>query len=475
MSKTYPSYTSVNQKWVKQIPAHWQFKRLKAVFSMRKERNNPIVTSNILSLTAKQGVVPYSEKENVGGNKPKNDLTQYNIAHENDLLVNCMNIVSGAAGVSKYFGAISPVYYAFYPRRNDYIWYYHHLFRLITFQRSLIGLGKGILMHESDNGTLTTVRMRISMEYLGNVLLPVPPHDEQEQIVRFLDWKVSAINRLIAVKRKQIKTLQEQEKKYIEGAVLHGLHNASLKFSGNRWLGNIPSHWETTKLGKFCSFQNGISESGEFFTSGTPFVAYSDVYRHFELPKTVSGVARSNEQQQHILSVNNGDIFFTRTSENIEEIGMAAVCKNTIEKAVFSGFLIRCRPRTNMIQTDFMKYYLQSTAIRNYFASMMNIVIRASLSQNLLKRMPVVIPPAKEQKDIVKYLDNLHNKYSQLILTIQKELDTIQELKTRLISDVVTGKIDVRNVEVPEFEYVDEVSEVAEVEIAEDEEQEADV
>lgn len=89
--------------------------------------------------------------------------------------------------------------------------------------------------------------------------------------------------------------------------------------------------------------------------------------------------------------------------------------------------------------------------------------------------MPVVIPPAKEQKDIVKYLDNLHNKYSQLILTIQKELDTIQELKTRLISDVVTGKIDVRNVEVPEFEYVDEVSEVAEVEIAEDEEQEADV
>ena len=88
MKKIYPSYVDVNQKWVKQIPAHWQMKRLKSVFAMRKERNDPIITTNILSLTAKQGVVPYAEKKGTGGNKPKEDLTKYNIAHENDLLVN---------------------------------------------------------------------------------------------------------------------------------------------------------------------------------------------------------------------------------------------------------------------------------------------------------------------------------------------------------------------------------------------------
>lgn len=140
------SYTTVDQKWVAQIPSHWEMKRLKGVFAMRKERNNPIQTDFILSLTAKQGVVPYAEKEGTGGNKPKDDLTQYNICRENDLLVNCMNVVSGAAGVSKYYGAISPVYYAFYPREDENIWYYHYIFRLITFQRSLIGLGKGILL-----------------------------------------------------------------------------------------------------------------------------------------------------------------------------------------------------------------------------------------------------------------------------------------------------------------------------------------
>ena len=110
MDKEYASYTTVDQKWVAQIPSHWEMKRLKGVFAMRKERNNPIQTDFILSLTAKQGVVPYAEKEGTGGNKPKDDLTQYNICRENDLLVNCMNVVSGAAGVSKYYGAISPVY-----------------------------------------------------------------------------------------------------------------------------------------------------------------------------------------------------------------------------------------------------------------------------------------------------------------------------------------------------------------------------
>ena len=81
MNKKYSSYINVDQKWVKSIPSHWDAKRLKFIFSMRKEKNNPVVTDNILSLTAKQGVVPYAEKEDVGGNKPKSDLTLYNVAH----------------------------------------------------------------------------------------------------------------------------------------------------------------------------------------------------------------------------------------------------------------------------------------------------------------------------------------------------------------------------------------------------------
>ena len=469
MNKTYDSYTSVNQKWVDSLPSHWKFQRLKNIFAMRKEKNNPIITSNILSLTAIQGVIPYSDKKGTGGNKPKDDLSKYNIARENDLLINCMNVVSGAAGVSKYFGAISPVYYALYPRNDSNVWYYHYVFRLMPFQRSLIGLGKGILMHESDAGVLTSVRMRISMDYLSGVLLPIPPRDDQDQIVRFLDWKVSKINQLISLKKKQIRDLQEQEKKIISDAVLQGLTNSALKDSGNKWIGNIPAHWEITKLGKFCSFQNGISESGDFFTSGTPFVGYGDVYKHLELPEKVKGVAMANEQQQQSFSVQKGDIFFTRTSENIEEVGMAAVCKHTIDKAVFSGFVIRCRPRTTIVDIDYMKYYLQIPAIRNHFSSMMNIVIRASLGQNLLKQMPVVVPPMNEQIEIASYLEIQHKKYNKLIDTINSEISVLEELKIRLISDVVTGKIDVRDIEIPDYEYVEEETETSDDTIDEEE------
>lgn len=458
MNNAYPEYQSVNQKWAKEIPSHWRMERLKLVFGLRKETNNPVITDNILSLTAKQGVIPYAEKEGAGGNKPKADLTKYNICREGDLLVNNMNVVSGAAGVSRYTGCVSPVYYPLVLRHEDNVWYYHYIFRLVTFQRSLIGLGKGILMHESDNGTLTSVRMRISMDYLGNVLLPVPPRAEQDQIVRFLDWKVSEINKLIRIKREQIKGYTEYEKKVINDKILHGLRNEILKESGDQWLGKIPISWKVIKLGRFCSFQNGISESGDFFTSGTPFVGYGDVYRHLELPETVNGAAKANKQQQEMFSVHKGDIFFTRTSENIEEIGMAAVCNHTIEKAVFSGFLIRCRPRLQIINMDFMKYYLQIPAVRNHFSSMMNIVIRASLGQNLLKQMPVVVPSLEEQKEIAIYLDSLHEKFTRLIDATQKEISTMMELKNRLISDVVTGKIDVRDIAVPEYEHVDDIA-----------------
>jgi len=320
------------------------------------------------------------------------------------------------------------------------------LMRCQAFSEEYYRNGRGIV---SDLWTTRYSEMK-------SILLPIPPHDEQDQIVRFLDWKVSTINKLVSIKQKQIKTLEEQEKQIISDAVLRGLHNAPLKESGNRWIGDIPVDWSTIKLGKFCSFQNGISESGEFFTSGTPFVGYGDVYRHLELPQVVSGVARSNEQQQTIFSVRKGDIFFTRTSENIEEIGMAAVCKHTIEKAVFSGFVIRCRPRKNIVDIDFMKYYLQIPAIRNHFSSMMNIVIRASLGQNLLKQMPVVVPPMDEQREIAAYLDVQHSKFISLADITKKEIDALIELKKRLMADAVTGKIDVRNIPIPDYEYVDD-------------------
>lgn len=439
--KQYEEYQHTNIRWTPSIPSHWELMRGKAFFYNKKELNKGNICTNILSLTLK-GVI------NNNGNRPiglsPQDYSTYQIFDEGNLvfkLIDLENISTSRVGLVHEHGIMSSAYIRLISRYDCNMRYFYFQYYEQYLRNVYNGLGAG-------------VRSTLNATDLLNLTIFVPPRPEQDQIVRFLDWKVSSINKLISVKRKQIKVLEEQEKKIISDSVLHGLKNSKLKDSGNRWLGDIPMEWNVIKLGRFCSFQNGISESGDFFTSGTPFVGYGDVYRHLELPETVSGVARSNEQQQEAFSVRKGDIFFTRTSENIEEVGMAAVCKHTIEKAVFSGFVIRCRPRMTIVDIDYMKYYLQIPAIRNHFSSMMNIVIRASLGQNLLKQMPVVIPPMAEQKEIATYLEVQHEKYVKLIKTLKKEIEVLNEFKTRLISDVVTGKIDVRNIEIPDYEYV---------------------
>ena len=117
--KQFSQYKSSNIDWIGDIPSDWELEKLKHILLERNEKNNPTKTNNILSLTAKQGVIPISEKEHVGGNKPKDDLTQYKLAYPNDIVLNSMNIISGAVGLSKYYGCVSPVYYMLYTKDNN--------------------------------------------------------------------------------------------------------------------------------------------------------------------------------------------------------------------------------------------------------------------------------------------------------------------------------------------------------------------
>lgn len=365
-------------------------------------------------------------------------------------------------GVSEYDGMLTNAYTIMSIRKINgrYIYYYY------------LALDNKKMLKPLYTG----LRKTIGIDTFQSMKIPVPPRTEQDQIVRFLDWKVSEINKLIGIKLKRILNIRDYEKQVINEKVLNGLLSSDLKYSGNKWIGCIPDNWKIISLGKFCSFQNGISESGDFFTSGTPFVGYGDVYRHIELPIKVNGKAQANKKQQELFSVQKDDIFFTRTSENLEEIGMAAVCSHTIDKAVFSGFLIRCRQKEKYVIANYMKYYLQIPAVRNHFSSNVNIVIRASLSQNLLKTLPIVIPPENEQREIASYLDLKHTEFEKVIEITTKEIEELNELKNTLISNVVTGKIDVRNIEIPAYEHVEDVvgdGEENEEELADAEETEA--
>ena len=197
-------------EWLGEVPEHWEVIPLSRVLSQRKEKNNPVKTTDILSLSLKAGVIPYAEK-GPGGNKSKDDISAYMLAYPGDIVVNSMNVVVGSVGLSRYFGAVSPVYYMLYLRQtDDFIEYFDAIFQDPVFQRSLFGLGNGIMYIESKtSGKLNTIRLRIPMAKLKRVLVPHPGPNEQAAIIKFLADSSTSLAKTIEKAQREIDLLNE--------------------------------------------------------------------------------------------------------------------------------------------------------------------------------------------------------------------------------------------------------------------------
>jgi len=286
----------------------------------------------------------------------------------------------------------------------------------------------------------------ITQAILRGINIWLPNTEEQTKIARFLDCETSKIDNLIEKQQRLIQLLKEKRQAMISHAVTKGINpDCPMKDSGVDWLGAIPKHWDMKNLRYVGQCQNGINIGGEFFGKGYPFVSYGDVYNNKTLPESGSGLVLSTVDDRENYSVESGDIFFTRTSETIEEIGFSSVCFKTINDAVFAGFLIRFRPSRGKLHQGFSKYYFQNISLRSFFVKEMNLVTRASLSQDLLKKMTILLPKLEEQQQIAEYLDIKCGKIDTLVEKAFLSIELAKERRTALISAAVTGKIDVRN------------------------------
>lgn len=422
-------------EWIGAIPDSWHLDRLQWHLDEIKESNKPVKTQQVLSLTNKLGVIPYEEKGEQG-NKSKENIDEYKLAYPDTIVVNSMNILIGSVGKCNYFGCVSPVYYVFKPKNGENIDFLNYIFQLTQFQKKLRKYANGIL----------EIRLRVSSNDILKRQIAFPSGKEQQKIVSFLNEKMAKIDKLIEIENKQIEKLKEYKQAVITEAVTKGLDkSAPMKDSGVEWIGEIPEDWEVCRVKNIGFTQNGISKSGELFGNGYPFISYGDVYKHWVLPQTGSGLIESTEKDRKIFSVNKGDIFFTRTSETIEEVGFSSVCFETITNATFAGFLIRLRPYQpdSIIKSNYAKYYFRANLLRKYLVREMNIVTRASLSQELLGAMSVVLPPPNTQIEISLHLDSQCKKIDSLISIKQKKIDMLNEYKKSLIYECVTGKKEV--------------------------------
>ncbi|MBL7767829.1 MAG: restriction endonuclease subunit S [Flavipsychrobacter sp.] len=435
MTQRYSKYKDSGIEWIGEIPEHWEVRKLKFICEINRdtlpENTNPGIKIEYVDIGSVSFINGIEKTEHFTFKSAPSRARR--LAKKNDTIVStvrtylkAIDFITGEKSNYVYstgFAILSP-------RKEIKPRYLASSVRCNFFTGQVAYSSKG-MSYPAINPT-----------DLGCLWLLQPPLTEQESIAQFLDEKCARIDEAVRIKEKQIDLLKEYRQIAIHQAVTKGLNDqVKMKDSGIEWIGEIPEHWEVIPLNYIGFTQNGISKGGEYFGKGTPFISYSDVYKNETLPQNINGLveATSNEMLQY--SVEKGDVFFTRTSETVDEIGLSSVALKNFENATFAGFLIRFRFTKNIYLPEFSKYYFRSKTHRTFFVGKMNLVIRASLSQELLKKMPVLIPPLFEQNQIVAHLEALTTKTDEAIHLKEQQIEQLKQYKTSLIDEVVTGKI----------------------------------
>ena len=421
-------------EWIGEIPDDWQIKTVKQLLIERTEKNYFQQTSTILSLSAKEGVTLY-DGENHSGNRPREDLSDYKVVYPNDLVINSMNILSGAVGLSDFKGCISPVYYILFPRENDHIRFLYYIFQCKQFQLSLRGLGNGILIKETETGSLNTIRTRIPIQKLNMQGLPCCSYDKQLLIAEYLDKKCAMVERLIENQRGQIEKLKEYKQSVITEAVTKGLDpTVPMKHSGVDWIGDLPADWKVTRIKYVCMFNPAINQhfNQDELVGYVPMECVKNGYmesREISIKEVSSGLT----------NFENGDIIMAKVTPCFENgnIAIAQNLKNGIGYGSSELFVFR----TTNIDTKFLLYFLRNDIFMEYAkATMTGTGGLKRVSPNFIKSLRFAYPCAEKQQEIAEYLDKKCAEIDRLIAIKQQKIEKLNDYKKSLIYEYVTGK-----------------------------------
>lgn len=418
-------------EWIGKFPDDWNLIRIKNILKERNEKNNPIKTDEILSLTASQGVIPYSEKEG-GGNKTKDDITDYKLAYPGDIVMNSMNVLSGSVGLSNYFGCVSPVYYMLNPKTDKYnIEFINYIFQTTAFQKSLLGLGNGIMMKESGNGKLNTIRMRIPLEKIYNLYLAIPDLKKQKEIVDFLNEKVNEIDKMSKNISKAIEEYKDYKESLIIEKVTYGLNkNVDLSECELDWIDKYPSHWDVTLARHILKkLDREVEENSEMLVC-------SNSGKVIKKSESKTGLVTDNEDK--LQGVKKGDLLIHGM-----DTWHGAIAISDIDG--------KCTPVVHVCKTneckEYIMYYLQSLAFRNVYKKITNGVRENTSDFRSWEKagtIPIIVPPIHEQKEIAAYLNKHLEEIDKIIEEKEKMIFELEKYKSNYIYEYVTGKKEVK-------------------------------
>jgi len=440
----YPEYKSVNLNWILQIPEHWNCERAKNMF----DKLNRAVEDTDETITCfRDGVVTLRKNRRITGFTESLKEIGYQGIRKGDLVIHQMDAFAGSVGVSDSNGKSTPVYSVCVPKNDKYNnYYYAHLIREMGKNGFIQSLYRGIRERSSD----------FRFDTFAKLFLPIPPRPEQDQIVKFLDFKISKLNKFIKDKKREIELLKELKQAEINRAVTKGLNpNVPMKDSGIDWLGEIPEHWEVRRLKSFSDFVN--RGSTPLYTEDILYkvVNQATFSKGFWDLKNIRYTSASIENNRGLLL--KEDILLASTGG-----GVLGKCYLFKEEGIYiaDSHVSIIRDSKSRFHPEYIYYFLSI----NYHL-INGILAQGSTNQIELQRewlrsMFFPYPDIKEQLEIATFIVGLEDKINNLIESIESEIIKIQEYKISLISDVVTGKVDVRDVSIEdafEMETLDEV------------------
>lgn len=202
-------------------------------------------------------------------------------------------------------------------------------------------------------------------------------------------------------------------------------------------VGIIPEDWELVPIGDIFKFKNGLNKAKQFFGEGTPIVNYMDVYKNRGICfKDIRGKVTLTSNELANYNVQKGDVFFTRTSETPDEIGITAVLLDEPQNTTFSGFILRARPVVDVLDIDYKRYCFSADAVRKEIISKCTYTTRALTNGRVLSKVNIFVPPKPEQKSIAEALSDTDN----LISSLEKLIDKKKKIKQGVMQQLLTGK-----------------------------------
>lgn len=427
--KRYEKYKDSKVAWLGQVPEHWSILRAKAMF---EKQNRPINKGHDVVTCFRDGMVTLRKNRRITGFTASIKEHGYQGINKGDLVIHVMDAFAGAIGVSDSEGKATPVYSVCTAKGDYNHFYYAHIVRQMAKSGFIQSLYRGIRERSSD----------FKFDVFAKQCLPIPSIAEQKQIVRYLDWKVAMADKFVKKKKLEIALLCELRKTEINQATTLGLDpNIPTCPSCIDWIGKFPQHWKKILFGQ-CFSEVKEKNRDNFFTDASSF-RYGEITKKNEIG---TNEELNNSYNKYIV-LNRYDIVINGLNLNYDYVTQRVAIVN-YDTIITSAYIpIRCKKN---IIAQYACYLLKSFDNKKVLNGM-GKGIRLTLSFAELKKQYLFIPAIDEQKQIVAHIKTVEERINKAIEDIEKQIALVAEYKTSLISDVTTGKVDIRGIEIPNY------------------------